>query len=385
MRRDYSHFALFTIAMVLLFSTLSFGQAWTGILAPTRATDWSYAGIPGGIPSRTTICANVLTSDSTAAIQAKINACATGQVVLFPAGSWTLATALYANKGIVLRGAGPTQTFLTSGSGHSAIFLGTNGSDGLGGYPSNLGSTNWTGGFTKGSTVLTLASTTGIVAGQTIVLDQHNAAYVYPDGVEGTCISGNSCGRNDSPLQFYAAETRSQPQMVQVVSVNSSTQITISAPGLAYDHNSSLSPQAFYWNSGAGNISYAGVENMSINANSSDHAISMPFCDFCWVKNVAVSNIARAGVFFWWSMGDVVRDSYFASTNTSGGPTQYGIELTATSLPLIENNIFYGITSNILPESSYGVVAGYNYTLNTATGAQFGSIEPHLSQLPSLV
>jgi hypothetical protein len=61
-----------------------------------------------------------------------------------------------------------------------------------------------------------------------------------------------------------------------------------------------------------------------------------------------------------------------------GGPTQYGIELLTTSFAKVQNNIFFGVTSNILPETSYALVAGYKYTLNTATGAQFGSFEPHL-------
>jgi hypothetical protein len=71
--------------------------------------------------------------------------------------------------------------------------------------------------------------------------------------------------------------------MVEIQSVDSPTQVTIKAPGVAYDHTASLAPQAFWWNtsgsSGPGNIAYAGVENMQINANSNDDAISMPFCD----------------------------------------------------------------------------------------------------------
>jgi hypothetical protein len=230
---------------------------------------------------------------------------------------------------------------------------------------------------------LTLASTAGVVAGQRIVLDQHNAPYVFPAGVEGQCTSGNSCGRDDNPLQFNGGETRAQPEVVEIQSVDSATQITIKAPGVAYDHSSALAPQAFYWNTqgstGPGNISYAGVEDLKVNANSNNLAISMPFCDDCWVKNVAVTNIARSAVFFWWSMHDEVRDSYVSASNTAGGPTEYGIELIATSFAKIENNILFGVTSSILPETSYGMVAGYNYIDNSAPGNQFGSIEPHLS------
>jgi hypothetical protein len=377
MRRGYSHLSPL-ILMLLLSSTLSYGQGWSGILSPARATDWTQAGLPGGIPSRTTICANILTTDNTAAIQSKINSCPANQVVKFPTGTWNLTGSIVANKGIILRGNGPTNTLINLGPGAN-ILLGP-GSGGQGSYPSGLGSTNWTGGLTQGSTVLTVSSTAGVVAGQRVVLDQHNASYVYTFAVEGECTSGNSCGRNESPLQFWGADLRAQEEIVQIHSVDSATQITIEAPGISHNYSSGLAPQVFYWNtSGGGNIENAGVEDVSVNANGNDHAVSLPFCDYCWVKNVAVRNVGRAGVFFFWGYRDEMRDSYISSLDQPGGPTQYGIEVLQSTFTKIENNIFFGVTSNILPESSYGLVAGYNYTLNTATGAQFGSFEPHLA------
>ncbi len=126
------------VATVLAFPFPSQAALWSGILDPSRATDWSQAGIPGGIPSRTNICANVLTTDTTAQIQAKITNCSQDGVVKFPAGTWTV-TGLYSNKGVVLRGAGPTQTQINLNGGN--IFLGTCGSSWLGCYPPNLGST----------------------------------------------------------------------------------------------------------------------------------------------------------------------------------------------------------------------------------------------------
>src|ERR1035438_9738001 len=99
MRRGYSHLPPL-ILILLLSSTFSYGQAWSGILAPARATDWTQAGIPGGIPTRTTVCANVLTTDSTSQIQTKINNCPANQVVQFPTGTWNLASSgISSNKG----------------------------------------------------------------------------------------------------------------------------------------------------------------------------------------------------------------------------------------------------------------------------------------------
>jgi len=35
---------------------------WSGIIDPSRAVDWSQAGVPGGIPNRTTICTTLGTA-----------------------------------------------------------------------------------------------------------------------------------------------------------------------------------------------------------------------------------------------------------------------------------------------------------------------------------
>lgn len=365
----------------MCLSATAFGQPWSGILAPTRATDWSYAGIPGGIPDSawancvTTACNTLNSGTVTAAsITAALASAPNNTVVRIPTTTTTLSGCASTNRSnVVLRGAGPQSTKLTG-----CLFFGTNGTGGLGSYPPSLVQTNWTGGLTTGSTVLTLASTTGIVAGQNIILDQLNAAWVFTTGVEGPCIPANSCGRSSSPLQFNGSSARAQPEMVTVVSVNSGTQITIAAPGIGFDHSSGLTPQAFFWNNG-GSIRFAGVENLSLNANGNDDAISFPFCDYCWAKNVQVTNIARAGVFSWWSTHFELRDSYISASNTAGAPTEYGIEILATSYAKIENNILYGVTSPLLPETTFGIVAAYNYDLNSSVGNQFGSLETHLA------
>lgn len=383
MRLGYSHLPP-VILVLLLSSILSYGQAWSGILAPARATDWTQAGIPGGIPSAswanctTSACSTLFGGTVTgASITAALASAPNNTVVRIPSGSYTISTAAYANRGnVVLRGAGPTQTTLTLASNND-LFFSVNGTGGLGSYPGSLGSTNWTAGYTAGTTVLTLASTSGISAGQNIVVDQHNEPWVYVNGEAGACTSGNSCGRNDSPLQFNGGDTRAEPEMVHVVSVNSgANQITIS-PGLIWTHDPTLAPQAFFWNNG-GNIQYAGVENMHVAAAQISFAVSMPFCDYCWVKNVWVDQLSRSGVFFWWAYGDVVRDSYFSSALT-GAPTQYGIEIMASTYALVENNICYNVTACLLPETDAALVAGYNYALNTVAGNAFADSSTHLA------
>lgn len=369
-----------SLLAILALSGSCFAQLWSGVLAPARAADWTQAGAPGGVPVRSVICANVLTTDNTSQIQTKITNCPVNQVVKFPAGTWNLSGNLCSLKGIVLRGVGPTTILHLSGGD---IYFSVAGCGGLGSYPPNLGSTNWTGGLTRGSTVLTVASTAGVLAGQHVVLDQRNAAYVFTTGIEGACTSGNSCGRNDTPLQFNGASSRAQEEIVEIQTVDSATQITIKAPGISHDYTIGLVPQVFYWNTagaqGPGNIKFAGVEDMKIDANGNNYAVSMPFCDECWVKNVSVINMARSGVFFWWGYKDEMRDSFLSASNSPGGPTEYGVEALQTTFTKIENNICFGVTACILPEGTYGLVVAHNHTLNTATGSQFASFSAHLS------
>lgn len=70
------------------------------------------AGIPGGIPGRTEICATADAdtygddaTDATAYIQSLIDDCPPGQVVYLPAGTYRLSDSIFLRGGITLRGA----------------------------------------------------------------------------------------------------------------------------------------------------------------------------------------------------------------------------------------------------------------------------------------
>ena len=60
---------------------------WSGILDPSRAIDWSHAGIPGGIPNRAAICASLDPGSTAAQIDAAIAVCPPDQVVFLTAGT----------------------------------------------------------------------------------------------------------------------------------------------------------------------------------------------------------------------------------------------------------------------------------------------------------
>src|SRR5437899_8675883 len=70
------------------------GEPWSGILDPSRAIDWSHAGVPGGIPNRTTLCASLNPGSTAAQVEAAIAACPAGQVVFLKNGTFTLSAGL---------------------------------------------------------------------------------------------------------------------------------------------------------------------------------------------------------------------------------------------------------------------------------------------------
>ena len=107
-----------TISILLPFAIcpLSFTlplETRAAVIDPSRTIDWSQAGIPGGIPNRTTICATV---NSAGALQTAINNCPNNQVVSIAPGTYKLTASLTINHPIVLRGAGSSTRLILNGN-----------------------------------------------------------------------------------------------------------------------------------------------------------------------------------------------------------------------------------------------------------------------------
>src|SRR2546426_12138708 len=210
-------------------------EPWSGILDPSRAIDWSHAGIPGGIPSRATICASLDPGSTAAQIDAAIAACPPDQVVFLTAGTFTLSAGLNMKSDVTLRGAGANRTKL--------VFTGTTTCDrGPPPYPVIClkgsfswsggveNSADWTAGYGKGTTVITLSSTANLRAGESfLILDQVDDAAdggdIFNCGVAGGCVAQGSGGRGAGPGGY-----RNQRQVVKVTAINGN-QVTI-MPGI---------------------------------------------------------------------------------------------------------------------------------------------------------
>ena len=253
---------LFLFPIVLCFSANSHAQPWTGILDPTRAVDWTQAGVSGGIPSITTQCGSTIppygssgSYASPATINNAIAACPSGSFVSLGSGDFYLSGGITWSgiSGVVLRGQGANNTHLH--------FSGINPCGGLGAVaclidnspvyqdstqvqPGGSQAANWTGGYSAGTTSLTLASVggAGIKNGQWIFLDQNMQEAFVTLTESGTTVTATAAGKlpstfaNGATLRlFNASVTGYNTTTATLSNVNQSAgsfQYTASTSGL---------------------------------------------------------------------------------------------------------------------------------------------------------
>lgn len=396
------------VALALVAPASTQAQQWTGIIAPSRAIDWSNAGVIGGIPARTKICSTLNPGVTAAQINAAISACPNGQTVFLNAGTYNIGGIDFnGTSNVTVRGAGADQTFIVStGTAScqgftSGICLDSVDNSSRWGI-SNL--VNWTAGYVQGTRSITLASVPNLKVGNIIIVDQ------LDDDATGGCDMGGiiismatttctptapgiggpfSLEGNFGGAQRVNGGSRQQEQIVTVTGCGGITtrgfscsgtnvQVTIS-PGLYMPNwRASQSPQAWW---ATFPILNSGVENLSLDATGLANAagIEIDDCLNCWVKGVRIVNTARAHVQVIQSAHVTIRDTYEFLTQNSATQS-YGVECFSGSDLLVENNIFQAITS---PEMVNGACSGnvwsYNFNINNFYTASSGYSMPGAS------
>lgn len=348
---------------LLAFATLGSMPLASGeIISADRRINW-VVGVPQGVPNRTVVFADVTqapysadntgASDAAPKIQAAINACPVGQVVSIPAGTYRLNSQLNITKGIVVRGAGPTATFLKSYANWHAIQIGN--------YPSAPVATNVSGSPAKDATTLTVASTStpALSVGDYIVIDQIN------DGVEVINVDDFSRDNN----------TRCLSQITRITSISGSAgAYTLGiSPSLHHAYPAAQSPQVWKLNQNISMTVNAGFENLSLErvapiAQNGYSNILMVACVNSWVRNIESKFAIFRHVDLDRSINCEVRDSYFNDGyyHSTGGYA-YGVVCSnRASDNLIENNVFRHLRhSMVVKEGATGNVFGYNYSYST--------------------
>lgn len=359
--RLFFRLILIGFAVMALLSVgvgLSTVQAGQGMIPSSRRINWQ-PGIPGGIPA-VPVVVNVKNApynavgngvaDDTAAIQNAINAVSGSGAVLLPAGTYKITAKLAMKSGVVLRGAGPDLTHLIVNHSSPAIEFLT--------YQRGAWQ-SLTGGYTKDSTVVTVANGSLFTVGKYAEIQQDNdPALMYTQSFWN---------------QSWA--TAAVGQVFKVVAVNGN-QVTLS-PALHINYSAGLNPVI----RPQGLLENAGVEDLHIKRLDTSENSIFVFQNTArsWVRNVHSELARKAHITVNTSLQLEIRDSYFDdATDWNAGGHGYGVELGLhTTSSLIENNIFRHLRHSMMVHvGANGNVFGYNYSREPYQNENIGKWTP---------
>ena len=327
------------------------------IVPQDRLYNWTYAGVPGGIPNRTTVYRTLSSGATAAQINSAISSCPSGQVVYLSAGTYSVGQINFgAKSGVTLRGAGAGKTIIRPNSDDGIVQELLEFSESAGKAVSS--------GYTKGSTVITLASapTSRFVAGNLIVIAEDASPNKWGTGLGTYYRVGFPGGSNI----YNLTSTRVFHHTNRIVSV-SGNNITLAAP-LPLDFSASLNIKAYAAIADT-HASLCGIESLTVDCTDSrDTPIHFQGADRCWIQNVEVKNVAGADIGqirMDWSFQCEIRRCYIH--DAAGWPSQvdgfassfnYG-----SSNCLIVDCITYRVADLCETNGASGCAYLYNYGL----------------------
>jgi hypothetical protein len=373
----------------ILFLCLAGGlyaQPWSGVISPSRAVDWSQAGVIGGILSRSTVCSTLSPGATAAQITTAITNCPAGDVVFLNAGTYNLAGGIVFNNksNVTLRGAGPDKTFLifTNGSscagwgGSDVCFMTSDTGDGGDGNYSNQGT--WSAGYAVSTTSITIGSVTkgsinNLQVGSQIFLDQADDS--SDPGQVYVCSSG--CSFENSSGNGRSGRGQQQPVIVTSKSGTGPWTIGIS-PGIRMPNIASGKSPQVWWDNGLP-IQNDGIEDLSMDHTASNGTAGIWNGNFVvngynlWFKNIRDIQSDHKHIWLYQTSHVTVRDSYFwgAAHATS---ESYGVDTFNGADNLVENCIFQHLAFPVMTEGCIGCVGAYNFNIDDYyTGTPQGS------------
>ena len=323
-----------TVLFVLLAVLACLDPAMAQPIPQNRLTDWTYTGVPGGIPNRTNICATFSPGATASQINSAIATCSSlgGGVVKLEAGTYDITGINVSASNVTLRGAGADQTILRGGN---IVNLGS-------GSTASPGTPIVSGGA-KGSRTFTVASTTGLRVNQMIELD-----------------------RDDDPALVFDLRggTRDTRQVNLITAIDGST-ITVKNPFfIDFSAGNAQIRHTFT------NTSFSGIEDLKLDHSTAGSGTNFRFqyCYACWVRGVESYKPAGYHLTIAGTLNLEIRDCFIHDAQTYGsnnaglqvyGNATYG----ANSNGAVENNIFDRLFPAVeMQNSSSGFFIGYNYS-----------------------
>lgn len=393
------NFLKFTIS-ILLLSVNMVGQSSSGIIATSRATDWTKAGVQGGIPSASwtqfgsTIAAYSGNANTINTALTNCGAAATPaapRFILLGNGTFNISTQLvFIVDNCVLRGGGADLTKIVAGIGSDgggcSFFFGyffrmckgsANQGTTVGGGSGPQNTAGWTGTveggvgvYPQGARRLNLANVTNLFVGAVIMIDQiddpsdgwPSAGFIWECSNAPACSSegGNSWARvNRVHVEYHAVTQFNEGGC-------GATCVSIDPPIINPDYRASQTPQA-WWGSSTTLLSNFGLEDMSIDFSADNQiGLLMENVGNFWMKGVRIIHTGGAGSFLnhltiIHGFRGTIKDNYFYGPAVQGN-TQYAYTVQPGGSMLFENNIMHhNVTPMAANDPESGSVYSYNY------------------------
>jgi hypothetical protein len=340
-----------TWAVILLTATSLIAE----IIPPNRTAPWQgNVGVPGGIPTRTTIYKNIVTDlgadptgqvDAAPIINSAINSCPAGQVVYMPAGTFKIAAPIYpaAKSNFTLRGAGQGQTILHITTNTVPIY-----SSGVETWPPLTTGQSVSSGATSGSNTVTVADSS-----------------VFPVNTLFTLAPTTPVWAHN--LGGFPDTNRNMGGMFKVRSTNATT-ITFDPP-CPFDY-SGMSPIVIPWPATAP-VTGVGYESFTVELADSTAGWAIQFQNAygCWIYDVEIEHAYTRQTFSDEAVRCEYRHNYIHDAQAAG-PNHEGLDFAHASWNLVEDNIFNqgGAPPVIFGDGQgqcIGNVVAYNYITNT--------------------
>lgn len=353
---------------LIVFLAAVVGVRSADLIPAANLIDWTpgvATGVPGGIPTTRTMYVNAKTgalgaggtyggtlaagdgsTDDTAAITAMIAACPANKYVYLPASTYRCDGTIFigvsgSDDNVTLKGDGET-TIIDSRT-NVAIQVGPG--NGFGFAGSSVADRTVSAGLTKGSTSLTIGSTSTLTAGQMVMINQDIDSSVPEVSVFA-----------------YRFLTK---QVVKVVAVTNGTTFTIS-PALYDGYGSgSVTVVVYSLNEHATGV---GIEDLLIekeNAADGSNGVNFSQTYASWIKGVRVRHCKNYPFSIVDSLQSEIRRS-FADARAGGGTNGAGILLSVSSGVLIEDNIVVDNFPDMEVNSgASGNLISRNYTYGT--------------------
>jgi hypothetical protein len=373
---DVSHTIRVIVTATNIYSSASATSAQTAVIGTAqplytlpsdRTYDWNPGfNSAGGIPSASwTIYKTISPSggDDTATIQAALDSCPTNGVVKLNAGVFHISGQGLSieRSSCTLRGIGPgpgnwgigqtpsgtggTYLVKSTGSNSPVVIIGPR-------SESRGTATNLTSDAVKGAKSVTVASASGLAAGNLVAVNS----------TTDTTISHWNTP-SDANLGWFGEPNRPIGDVMEIASISGNT-LTFTTPfpiTQKVSQAAHLAPlQSVVKNSGIEGLYVSGGEGAGGGGG-----IHLWNCAHCWVKHVEDTWTLGASIVIEQSFAAEVRDSYFHDSQTGlyNGGSSYGIAIAAyTSNTLVENNISIRFNKDMLMEmAGGGNVIGYNY------------------------